>query len=81
MNPVVAEVAAERERQKSLETAKLDQTNTINDYVAYVSAYAGRASTKVNRNIRESVTPRDMFIKAAALAVAAVEAIDAGVAK
>lgn len=74
---VIAEVAAEREAQKKHEVSKYDKTNTINDYVAYITAYAGRAAEKCPRNLREvKGSPRDMFIKVAALAVAAVEAFD-----
>lgn len=82
MSKALADVGAEREKQKSNEAVQaIESSNTINDFVAYVSAYVGRASTKVLRNEREGVTSRDMFVKAGALCVAAIEAIDAGTAK
>ena len=82
MSQALKDVAAERERQKGIvEVQAIEDKNSINDFVAFISAYAGRASTKVLRNEREGVTSRDMLVKAGALAVAAVEAIDRGTAK
>ena len=72
---VLREIRAERDRQKKLHGS--DEMNSLNDWVAYITAYAGRASDCI-RNFREKQSSRDSLIKVAALAVAAVEAIDRG---
>lgn len=75
---VLVEVAEERQRQLYLahggDTNKFDENNSCNDWVAYISAYVGRAADKCPRN--KSHDFRDMMIKVAALAVAAIEAYD-----
>lgn len=52
--------------------------NTINDFIAYATAYTGRAVDGCFRNIREGyneTTQREMLVKAAGLLVrAAMEA-------
>ena len=48
------------------------------DWIAYVSAYIGRASRKVLRNDVENQQFRENMVKAAALCVAAIEAYDKG---
>ena len=72
---IFREVDLERERQIVLrhggDTAECDKQNTSNDWVAYISTYAGRATAKVGLNFRTNM------IKVAALAVAAIEAFDA----
>jgi hypothetical protein len=75
MNALEA-IQTERERQKAIGMSKFDETNTVNDYVAYITAYAGRASEKVLRNEKEGVNSRDMLVKAGALCVAAIESLD-----
>lgn len=78
MSQALEDIRAEREKQKANTTlSDLDKTNTVNDFVAYITAYAGRASDKVRRNEKEGVNSRDMFVKAGALAVAAIETLDA----
>lgn len=78
MSNALSDIRAERERQKTIPAvAELDKTNTVNDFVAYISAYAGRAADKVLRNEKEGVTSRDMFVKVGAIAVAAIEKLDA----
>lgn len=77
MNKAFNDIQAERERQKTLKDVQaIEASNTTNDFVAYITAYAGRAADKVLRNEREGVNSRDMLVKAGALCVAAVEAID-----
>ncbi len=75
---VLDEVAEERQRQIDLahggDTAAFDKANSRNDWVAYITAYAGRAADKCPRN--ECCEFRDMMKKVAALAVAAIEAYD-----
>jgi len=78
----VADIVSERERQIQLahggDTASFDETNTKNDWIAYINAYLGRASDRVFRNEREGQSFRDNMVKAAALALAAIEAHDRG---
>lgn len=77
---VYEEIAAERNRQKSLslggDTDSFDKLNSKNDWVAYVCAYAGRAANKCERNQREGCNFRENMLKVATLAVAAIEAYD-----
>lgn len=79
---VLDEVYAERRRQQELahggDTEEFDKGNSRNDWIAYINAYTGRAAEKVFRNQRENQTFRENMIKAAALAVAAIEAHDKG---
>lgn len=79
---VIEDILDERERQKKLalggDTNKFDQTNTRNDWIAYVNAYTGRAAQKVFRNDREKCDFRENMVKAAAVIVAAIEAHDQG---
>ena len=81
LNPVEA-IMEERGRQRSLkiggDTDEFDKSNTQSDWVAYICAYAGRASGKVRRNEREGQKFRDNMVKVAALALAAIEAYDNG---
>lgn len=82
MNEILEEIRKERARQTELafagDTKSFDRTNSRNDWVAYISAYAGRAAEKVFRNKREGQDFRANMVKVAALAVAALEAHDAG---
>lgn len=67
------------ERAKQVENFEdFDKSNTKNDWVSYISAYSGRAAAKVRRNEREGNDFRSNMVKAAALALAAVEAHDKG---
>lgn len=79
---VLGEIANERQRQREVahggDTDAFDQTNSCNDWVAYISAYAGRAAHKVPRNENADCHFRDMMLRVAALAVAAIEACDKG---
>lgn len=83
---IFAEVDVELDRQVELahggDTKAFDEANGINDWVAYICAYAGRASAKVSRNQREDSSLNDgerfraNMVKVAALAVAAIESYD-----
>ena len=53
-----------------------DSTNTPNDWVAYITAYAGRATSCSKNNGEEF---RQMMIKTAAICVSAINAYDNGV--
>ncbi len=80
MDRVLAEIQEERQRQRALaiggNTDAYDEQNTVNDWVAYICAYAGRAAECV-RNKREMQSFRENMVKVAALAVAAIESHDA----
>ena len=82
MQDIINEVIAERQRQKELafggDSENFDATNSQGDWVSYVCAYAGRAAVRVYRNKREGQNFRDCMVKVAAVAVAAIEAHDAG---
>lgn len=82
MDEILGEIRTERKRQKELafagDTDSFDRTNSRNDWIAYICAYAGRAGEKVIRNKREGQDFRSNMVKVAALALAALEAHDAG---
>lgn len=80
---VLADIADERARQRTLEVNgqpidEFDQQNSRNDWVSYIVAYAGRAADKVARNERQGEEFRKNMVKAAAIAVAAIEQYDKG---
>lgn len=77
MGNAVQAISNERNVQRT-QFSEFDKTNSRNDWVAYISAYAGRAAAKVKRNERDGTEFRDMMVKVAALAQAAIEAHDAG---
>ena len=77
---IIEEVIQERIRQRELafggDTDAFDKQNSQNDWVAYISAYVGRAAEKCLQNEREGETFRRNMVKVAALAVAAIEDYD-----
>lgn len=82
MQGIIQEITEERQRQKDLDfggnTDSFDTTNSQGDWVSFICAYAGRAPVRVYRNKREGQSFRSCMVKVAALAVAAIEAYDAG---
>ena len=54
---IIARINTERDRQISLahggDTNEFDKDNSKNDWVAYITAYAGRAADKISRNVKE----------------------------
>lgn len=76
MNPILQEIEHERRQQQAAPVNMLDQSHSRNDWVALITAYAGRAGAKVVRNQNEDF--RKCMLKVAALAVAAIEAHDKG---
>jgi hypothetical protein len=82
MQHILQEISEERNRQKTLalggDTEDFDKTNGQGDWVSYICAYAGRAPVRVFRNKREGQSFRGCMVKVAALAVAAIQAYDAG---
>lgn len=79
MEKVLQEIRDEREYQKKRYDQAFDDANTPNDWVSYITTYAGQAGT-ATRNDRTLENFRKMMVKVAALAVAAVEAADRGAA-
>lgn len=55
-------------------TYEFDKANSRNDWIAYCTAYLGRAAHKVLRNEREKQEFETNMVKVAALAVAAIRA-------
>ncbi len=80
MSRALEDVRLERVRQIDLahggDTEAFDCRNSQNDWVAYISAYVGRASDEVARNEQEDCDFRENMVKTAALAIAAIEAYD-----
>ena len=78
----IDDILAERAKQKELTfggktSSDFDKSNSPNDWVGYVSTYLGRC-TSAARNQREGQDFRTNMVKAAAIAMAAVEAYDRG---
>lgn len=74
----IHDILDEREKALSNLPEGFEDTNSKNDYVAYVTAYLGRASDKVFRNEREAQTFRENMVKAAGLCLSAIVAYDKG---
>jgi hypothetical protein len=76
---VIKEIIKERERQIELriggDTEEFDTLNTANDWVAYITGYAGRA-TDMSKNFEDKENFRRNMVKVGALALAAIEASD-----
>lgn len=71
-NTVLEEIRAEREYQDGEWGTKFDDNNTLNDWVTYIMIYMGQAAGM-------EASPEDQrknMLKAATLAVAAVESFD-----
>lgn len=77
-NAIINDINTERRRQRHMGMDDFDVGNSEEDWIAYIVAYAGRASTKVVRNQRENQSFRDNMVKVAAIAAAAIEANDKG---
>ena len=72
LNTVLEEIRAEREYQDGEWGMEFDNRNTLNDWVTYITIYMSQAA-------RMDVPPEDQrknMLKAATLAVAAVESFD-----
>ena len=81
MTSIIDQIESERSKQKGFDD--FDKSNTRNDWVAYITSYAGDAAEKVkkkelNSQAEEDHRFRDNMIKVAALAVAAIESHDNG---
>lgn len=73
--PVIRDIIEERKRQRELGFRVADKhSNGYNDWVAYITAYAGRAANCVRND--EGRDFRENMVKVAALAMAAIEAYD-----
>ena len=79
MKEIFKEVVKERERciehflTRGLDIHRFDEKNTLNDWVAYITTYAGRASEKVLSNPQEF---RKNIIKVLNIGFAAIQAYD-----
>lgn len=85
MENVIAEVAKERESQKSrvyggVPVAEFDKANRQGDWIAYIVRYASGVHPKLETR-KDKNDFRTAMIKVAALAVAAVENYDKGYAQ
>jgi hypothetical protein len=69
---ILEEVLKEREYQETRWGDAFDSKNTANDWVAYITAYAGKAVTLP----WDSKQFRTQLLKVAAICVAAVERLD-----
>ena len=84
MDKAIQDIIAERERQKSLSfggkpATDFDQKNGQADWVNYIVRYAAGGAPKLEN--RKDFDFRAAMVKTAALAVAAIEAFDAGFAQ
>ena len=78
ISDLIEELKYQQSKKFGGNTAEFDKTNTQNDWVAYIAAYAGRAAARVARNEREGCEFRANMIKVAALAISAINAYDKG---
>lgn len=73
---ILAEVRVERDRQTAVGSNLSDPRRRPNEWIAFITAYLGRAACACYRNDREGYgwpRFREMMLKVAALAVEAVE--------
>jgi hypothetical protein len=79
---ILAEVMAARQRQIDKahggDTDRFDMDNTRNDWIAFITCYAGKAADRVFQNDNSAENFRARMLNVAALAMAAVEAVDVG---
>lgn len=80
LEEVLEEVKRERIRQDTLWGKKFDDTHTQNDWVAFITCYAGKGMRKMPGEEGQQYPGPESFrwamIQVAALALAAVEALD-----
>jgi hypothetical protein len=80
---VISRIAEERVKQKKWGSDEFDKGNSRNDWVAYITSYAGDAAEKVRKKTCSSQEEEDRryvdnLIKVATLAIAAIEAHEKG---
>jgi hypothetical protein len=67
----------ERQYQLSVWGNEFDDTNSQNDWVSYITKYAGRGTADVQKTLYPDPQGfRSAMIKVATLAIAALEALD-----
>lgn len=81
ISDAICDVIAERDRQKTLsfqgqDATTFDKANTQADWISFVNYYASSGSSRLSAH--QSRDFRDAMVKAAALAIAAIESYDAG---
>ena len=74
MELILDEICEECEHQITTGIADFDSTNTLNDWVAYITKYAGKAIIDEDYGMLKAM--RHRLIQVAALAVAAVQSCD-----
>ncbi len=80
---ILSEILRERVRQVEVckfesDTNLFDKGNSKNDWVAYITAYSGRASDKTFKNQQTNQAFRENILKVAAICLAAIESHDRG---
>jgi len=78
LDRIFGEIERELQRQHSKGRDADDHTRSVNDWVAYITCFAGRAAATAT-NEKHQHNPRQSLMQVAALAVAAVRAHDARV--
>lgn len=73
---VIADIVAAREAAGAKGNANDDLTHSGNDWIAFITAYLGRAARGVYRNDKEGQQYRDNLVKAGGLIVSALVAYD-----
>ena len=81
MDQILAQIKAERERQKSLQfngvpADEYDKSNSQSDWITFITRFASGSAPRLGR--KDSRSFRDQMVVVAALAVAAIENNDAG---
>jgi hypothetical protein len=70
-NDILKEIRQERDYQDNKYGTAFDDKNTLNDWVTYIVNYLGKSAFSFNKEEQ-----REYMLKAAALAVAALEAYE-----
>ncbi len=77
MEGIFDQIHAERERQDKIWGGPAhDDTKGIQDWIAYIVVYLGKAAGRETDWGRDTPNVRQLFVKVAALAVAAIQALD-----
>jgi hypothetical protein len=73
---VLDEIAAERNRQRSLWLEEHDDLHSISEWITLVAAYLGKAADEAMRCRPLEVAVRRRLVQASAVCIAAIEAMD-----
>ena len=72
MDKILRQIEKERQYQTGRWGTSIDNGHSVNDWVAFIAGYAGRASDIHSTPEQQ----REFMVKVATLAVAAIEAFD-----